>query len=112
MAEPQEVQDFREYNPIHYDQKVLLSLLNAQISEKRSSQPYILLEGLFNNRQLEDEQDQLSHRYMDELFSLEKALGEVAGVCCLQFNLEHLDYKISSWEEFSVKEESKVEKPA
>jgi hypothetical protein len=35
--------------------KIVTQMIQATISEKRSSQQYILLEGVFNTKKLEDE---------------------------------------------------------
>jgi hypothetical protein len=58
-------------------------MIQATIAEKRSTEEYILLEGLCNNIKLSNEDDRLSLRYMDELFAIEKVIGEVAAVISL-----------------------------
>jgi uncharacterized protein Yka (UPF0111/DUF47 family) len=69
-----------QYSAVHYDMKIVTQMIQATISEKRSSQQFILLEGVFNTRKLEDESDRLVLRSMDELFTIEKNIGEIAGV--------------------------------
>jgi hypothetical protein len=39
-----------------------------------------------NNGRLEDENERLALRYMDELFAIEKHIGTVYGVCSLQYH--------------------------
>jgi hypothetical protein len=36
-----------------------------------------------NNRKIYDEEERLAQRYMDELFNIEKHIGEIAGVVSL-----------------------------
>jgi len=76
------------YNPVHYDARLVLKLIQTTLAEKRTNQSYILLEGLFNCNKLEEEQDKLSCRFMDELFMIEKSIGEVAGIISLSYHLE------------------------
>jgi len=47
-----------------------------------------LLEGLCNNHLMEDPEDQMALRLMDELFRIEKKLGEVVGIVALQYHVE------------------------
>jgi len=99
-----------QYSAVHYDMKVVTQMIQATISEKRSSQQFILLEGVFNTRKLEDESDRLVLRSMDELFTIEKNIGEIAGVIGLQFNVEKTVYVEEKWEVFDepVVEEKKA----
>lgn len=77
-----------EFSAVHYDMELVIKLIQATITEKRTTQQFILLEGLCNNRKLQDENDKLSLRYMDELFQIEKHIGEVSAVSSLQFVME------------------------
>lgn len=49
-------------------------------------------------------------RNMDELFNIEKNIGEVVGVINLTFNVEPSDFKDEQWEKFD--EPVVVAKPA
>jgi len=57
-----------QYSAVHYDMKLVIKMIQATVAEKRTNQSFILLEGLCNNNKLENEEDKLSLRYMDELF--------------------------------------------
>lgn len=69
-----------------------------------------MLEGFSNNKKLEEESDRLTVRNMDELFNIEKNIGEVVGVINLTFNVEPSDFKDEQWEKFD--EPVVVAKPA
>jgi len=43
-----------------------------------------MLEGVCNSKLLAEEDDQMAIRNMDELFSIEQAIGEVSGIVSLQ----------------------------
>jgi len=77
-----------EYSAVHFDMELVIKLIQATIAEKRTNQQFILLEGLCNNRKLTDEDDKLSLRYMDELFQIERHIGEVSSVISLQYEAE------------------------
>jgi hypothetical protein len=47
-----------------------------------------MIEGLSNSSKLVFEDDRLELRYMDELFMIEKHIGDVAAVIGLQFHLD------------------------
>lgn len=49
-------------------------------------------------------------RSMDEIFQIEKCVGEIAGVISLQFKLESIEFKCEEFEQFA--EPVKEEKPA
>lgn len=51
-------------------------------------QSYVLLEGLCNNDILGNPEDKMALRLMDELFRIEKKLGEVVGIVALQSHIE------------------------
>lgn len=91
----------REFSAVHFDLEVVIRMLQATITEKRTDQQYILLEGLCNNTFLEDEADKLSLRAMDEFFAIERNLGEVAAVISLQHELESTQFIDDKWEEFA-----------
>lgn len=65
-----------------------MKLLVSTIGEKRTNQKFILIEGLCNGQKLANEDDQLTLRYMDELFLVEKSLGEVTAVVSLTYTKE------------------------
>ena len=73
---------------MHFDISVVMQVLKATITEKRTNQNFILLEGVCNNQKLEDIEDQLELRFMDELFGIENIIGEVAAVISLQYKVE------------------------
>lgn len=80
-----------------------MELIQHTIAQRRTNQRFILLEGLCNSGKLNHEDDKLSLRYMDELFLIEKELGEVTAVVSLTFNKEentHGEEKSTVYEEF------------
>lgn len=86
-----------------------MEMLSACIAEKRTTQRFVLIEGLCNSNKLASEDDQYNLRFMDELFAIEKCLGEVNSVISLTYNKEE-DYADYEMEKFEEKEEE--EKPA
>lgn len=57
---------------------LVVDIVKTTIEQKR--RPYhklIILEGLCNSRRLVKEDDRLELRFMDELFMIEKHIGEV-----------------------------------
>lgn len=100
-----------EYSAVHFDLDLVVALVAHTIAEKKVGEEYILLEGLCNNRKLAQEDDRLSLRFMDELFAVEKGLGEVAAVISLQYREEETTFLEDKFEEFEEKVvEVKVEK--
>jgi len=75
-----------EYNfsAVHFDMDAVVKMICQTIAEKKTTQQFILLEGLCNNRKLAHEDDKLNQRYMDELFQIEKHIGEISAVISLQ----------------------------
>jgi len=59
-----------------------------------------LLEGFCNSKKLEDDKDKFVVRSMDELFMIEKGLGEIVGCISLQGKLEQSEYVADRWEKF------------
>lgn len=98
-----------QFLPVHFDQELVIKLIQHTVAEKRTNQSYIILEGLCNNKALGKEDDKLALRYMDELFQIEKHLGEVSAVISLQEEAESDRFADDKWEEFEepVKEEPK-----
>jgi|TARA_B110000285_G_C14580556_1_gene361948 hypothetical protein len=57
-----------EFSPVHFEIADVMQLLKETIASKRTSQRFVLLEGLCNSQKLSVLDDQLELRYMDELF--------------------------------------------
>lgn len=76
----------------------------------RKGQRYILLEGLCNSGKLAQEEDRLELRFMDELFGVEKNVGEVIATIGLQFNSEkeYIEENEVVYEEFPEPEVAPV----
>lgn len=87
-------------------------MLRETLIEKRTTQQYILLEGLCNGKKLENDSDRWALRSMDELFQIEKCLGEIAGCVSLQYKCDPVTFVAKDKEEKvkEVIEEKKVEK--
>jgi hypothetical protein len=107
--------DEMKFTAVHYDLRIVMELLQQTIAEKRSNQRFILVEGLCNSSKIASEangsasDDQLSLRFMDELFAIEKCLGEINSVVSLTFQKEEQpDPANVKFEEFE--EEEVVEK--
>lgn len=92
--------DEAQFSAAHFDQKLVMQMLSQTIVEKRTTQKYILLEGFCNNKKLEEDKDKFANRVMDELFTVEKCLGEIAGVIALNSKLEEEDFVSDKFEEF------------
>jgi len=69
-----------EFSPVHFDIVSVMQLLKETIAEKRTSQKFVLMEGLCNSQKLSALDDQLELRFMDELFQIEATVGEVAAI--------------------------------
>jgi hypothetical protein len=80
--------DELHFSAAHFDLTTVCEVVQATIAEKRSNQSFILLEGVCNSGKLLHDEDKLDLRYMDELFMIEKTLGDVEAVCSLTFNKE------------------------
>lgn len=68
------------YSPIHYDFKLVIKLVKDAIKKLRTTQMYILLNGFLNAHKLKDETDKIELRPMDELFALDKEIGEITSI--------------------------------
>mgnify|MGYP007023083242 CR=1 FL=1 len=64
---------------------LVMELVQNTIAANRTSQKFILLEGLCNSNKLESGEQRLELRFMDEFFAIEKGIGEVFAVISLQF---------------------------
>ena len=87
------VPDFKEddeYSAVHFDIDKVFQTLVHHISQVRTSaNRYLVIEGLCGSPSvLKNEEDKLELRLMDELFAIEKNLGEVQGVIGLQFKAQ------------------------
>lgn len=102
--------DEAEYSAAHFDSKLVMQMLQQTLVNNRTSQQFILLEGFCNSKKLEDEKDKWQFRVMDELFSIEKGLGEIAGAVSLNAKLEEKDYTADKFEEFPKEEVVEVVK--
>lgn len=114
MCEDGEEDEYEEakYSAVHYDMKIVMQMLQQTLIEKRTDQKFILLEGFCNSKKLEDDKDKFVCRSMDELFMIEKGLGQIVGAISLQSKLEASEFKPTAFEEFApvVVVEKKKEK--
>lgn len=76
------------YSLVHFDLNLVMQLLKETINQKTTNQKFVLIEGLCNSLKLENVEDQLELRFMDEFFSIEAVLGEVKAIIGLQFTEE------------------------
>jgi hypothetical protein len=67
---------------------LVVDLIKHTVGQVRDKQKFILVEGFCNSGKLLYEDDKLEMRYMDELFMIEKYIGEVQSVVGLQFYSE------------------------
>ena len=84
-----------EYSAAHFDLHLIIEMIKQTIAEVRTNEKFILLEGMFNTTKFRDEDDKLAQRYRasvlsirrfsDELFLIEKEIGEVIAIASLQF---------------------------
>ena len=92
---------------------LVMELVQNTIAANRTSQKFILLEGLCNSNKLESGEQRLELRFMDEFFAIEKGIGEVFAVISLQFKSEPTQFIADREEEFPKDaEEAKDDKPA
>lgn len=95
--------DEMQYSAVHFDLHLVMQMLQETIAERRTNQRFILVEGLCNSNKLADPAEQLTLRFMDEFFLIEKSLGEVTAIVSLTFNKEEnfsADESKLKWEEF------------
>jgi hypothetical protein len=71
---------------VHFDLDLVVELVKYTIGQVKKNQRFILLEGFCNSGKLIFDDDRLELRYMDELFLIEKQIGEVQAIIGLQFN--------------------------
>ncbi len=93
----------------------MIALLQHAISlHRKPSQRFILIEGLCNSSRLAGPEDKMELRLMDELFTVERHIGEVQAVIGLQFNSEkeYVEEDDVEWEQFEVEQPpAKKEEP-
>jgi hypothetical protein len=82
-----QAQEF-EFSAAHYDLTTVIKLIKENMMAKRTDQQFILLEGLCNSTKLSHNSDRLEMRQMDELFALEREIGEVNSIISLAFEEE------------------------
>lgn len=78
-----------DYSSTHFELDDVMELVAQTIKQKRTNEKYILLEGLCNSKKLVNDEDKMALRFMDELFRIEKKLGEVVGIIGLQYFVEN-----------------------
>lgn len=103
-----------DFSAAHFDLDLVIELLKHTLSQVRTStQRYVLLEGLCNSSRLVGTDDRLELRLMDELFAVERNLGEVQAVIGLQFNSEkeYIDEDEVEFEQFDL-DSSREDQPA
>lgn len=97
--------DEMQYTAVHFNLHLVMEMIQSTVAERRTNQRFILIEGLCNSNKLANEEDQLTLRYMDEFFQIEKYLGEVTAVVSLTFNKEEMpDESKIKLEEFPEEE--------
>ena len=101
-----------EFSPVHFNQTVIMELMKETVASKRSNQKYVLLEGMCNSPKLQDEEDRLELRLIDEFHDIEKYIGEITAIIGLQsaYEREAIDEKELKYEEFAKADEAQ-EKP-
>ena len=65
--------------------QTVCAVIKECISEKRTNQAYVLLEGMCNHKKLANEDDQMEVRYMDEFFALEELVAKIGAVISLGY---------------------------
>lgn len=97
-----------DFSAAHFDLAMVVELVCHTITQQRRPyQSFILLEGLSNSGHLSIEDDRLELRFMDELFMIEKHIGEVQAIVGLQFETEK-EYTEEHEVEYEVFEELEV----
>ena len=102
-----------EYSPSLFDQKLVMDMIRSTITEKRTNQRFVILEGLCNSHKLQQEEEKLELRNMDELWQIEKHIGDIKAIIGLQFAFEpdSIDAKDVEYEEFDEAENADVAQP-
>ena len=77
-----------EYSAVHFDLETVMAMIKDTILQKKTNQNVIILEGMCNTTKLQETDDQLELRVMDEIMSIERNIGDIAGIIGLQFGYE------------------------
>ena len=77
-----------EYSPALFDQKLVMEMLRSTIIEKRTNQKFVIVEGLCNSHKFQSDDERLELRNMDELWQIERHIGEIKAIIGLQFAYE------------------------
>lgn len=77
-----------EYSAVHFDLDTVIAMIKDTILEKQTNQNIIILEGMCNTYKLQEQDDQLEMRVMDEIMAIERNIGDIAGIIGLQFSYE------------------------
>lgn len=87
-----------EYSAVHFDQQLVMDLINHTVSENRTNQKYIVLEGVCNSLKLKDQMDRMEIRLQDELNMIEGCVGTIQAIIGLQFVYEPESFDTSKAE--------------
>lgn len=107
--------DEAQYSAVHFPSHLVIGLINHTVSSMRSTEEYILLEGLCNSKKIEQEDDKMQMRDMDELFTISAQIGKISGLCSLTFTEEsdmHGEPEIMQFEEEAEEEVKEAAQPA
>jgi len=66
-----------DFSAVHFNQKLVMDLINHTIAENRTNQKFIILEGVCNSQKLTNEADKFELRLQDELNDIEQCIGEI-----------------------------------
>ena len=70
-----------EYSAAHFDLDLVIDLLKYTLARVRTpTQKIVLIEGMCNSSRLADPEDRMELRLMDELFAIERHIGEVQAI--------------------------------
>lgn len=100
------------YSAVHFSFTTVVDMINDTISQKRCGEEYVLLEGLCNNHKMENENDRLQRRNMDEFFAINMRIGKVAGFISLTFKEEDTHPGDAEYEQFEEPEAEEVKEAA
>ena len=105
--------DDSKYCAIHYELKTVVNLIKQTIKKKGSKSQYIVINGFLNAHKLESWEEKQEFRAMDELFAIEKEIGQVRTVINFTKNAyeEFEDDRVPEKPEPKVKPAAKSEKP-
>jgi len=69
-----------EFCAIHYDQKLILKILKDILSKSSGKYQIAIINGYLNSHKLKGYEEKQDFRAMDELFAIEKEIGQIKGV--------------------------------